>query len=99
MTVYEVGEAEGHVYISMEYIEGPTLSDWCSDAPRSWRQILEMYLQAGEALAAAHAAGIVHRDFKPDNVLVGKDGRPRVIDFGLARLGGRVQRALSCLRR
>ncbi|HNN94558.1 MAG TPA: serine/threonine-protein kinase [Pseudomonadota bacterium] len=88
VTVYEVGEAEGHVYISMEYIEGPTLSDWCSDAPRSWRQILEMYLQAGEALAAAHAAGIVHRDFKPDNVLVGKDGRPRVIDFGLARLGG-----------
>jgi len=56
VTVYEVGEAEGHVYISMEYIEGPTLSDWCSDAPRSWRQILEMYLQAGEALAAAHAA-------------------------------------------
>lgn len=88
VTVYEVGEAEGHVYISMEYIEGTTLSDWCSDVPRSWRDVLDMYLQAGDGLAAAHQAGIVHRDFKPDNVLVGKDGRPRVVDFGLARLGG-----------
>jgi serine/threonine-protein kinase len=88
VTVYEVGEAEGHIYISMEYIEGSTLSDWCAEVPRSWRQILDMYLQAGDGLAAAHQVGIVHRDFKPDNVLVGKDGKPRVVDFGLARLGG-----------
>lgn len=88
VTVYEVGEADGHIYISMEYIEGTTLSDWCSESARSWRQVLDMYLQAGDGLAAAHQAGIVHRDFKPDNVLVGKDGRPRVVDFGLARLGG-----------
>lgn len=88
VTVYEVGEADGHIYISMEYIEGTTLSDWCAEAPRSWRQVLDMYLQAGDGLAAAHQVGIVHRDFKPDNVLVGKDGRPRVVDFGLARLGG-----------
>lgn len=85
--VYEVGEAEGQVYISMEYIDGATLADWMAEAPRSWRDILSMYVQAGAGLAAAHQAGIVHRDFKPDNVLVGRDGRPRVVDFGLARLG------------
>lgn len=86
--VYEVGEAEGQVYISMEYIDGATLADWLAEAPRSWQDILSMYTQAGAGLAAAHQAGIVHRDFKPDNVLVGRDGRPRVVDFGLARLGG-----------
>lgn len=86
--VYEVGEAEGQVYISMEYIDGATLADWLAEAPRSWQDILSMYVQAGAGLAAAHQAGIVHRDFKPDNVLVGRDGRPRVVDFGLARLGG-----------
>jgi serine/threonine protein kinase len=86
--VYEVGEAEGQVYISMEYIDGATLADWLAEAPRSWQDILSMYVQAGAGLAAAHQAGIVHRDFKPDNVLVGRDGRPRVVDFGLARIGG-----------
>jgi len=86
VAVYEVGEADSSIYISMEYIEGKTLSDWCGDAPRTWRQILDMYLQAGAGLHAAHQAGIVHRDFKPSNVLVGRDGRPRVVDFGLARL-------------
>jgi len=87
VTVYEVGEADNNIYISMEYIEGKTLADWCGDTPRTWRQILDMYLQAGAGLHAAHQAGIVHRDFKPSNVLVGRDGRPRVVDFGLARLG------------
>jgi serine/threonine protein kinase len=87
VTVYEVGEADNNIYISMEYIEGKTLSDWCGDAPRTWRQILDMYLQAGAGLYAAHQAGIVHRDVKPSNVLVGRDGRPHVVDFGLARLG------------
>ncbi len=85
--VFEVGEAHQQVYISMEFIDGETLADWCSSAPRSWQDILSMYLQAGEGLHAAHQAGIVHRDFKPNNVLVGRDGRPRVVDFGLARLG------------
>src|SRR5262249_37944590 len=61
-----------------------TLSHWL-EKKRSWREIVNMFVQTGRGLAAAHAAGILHRDFKPDNVRVGKDGRPRVLDFGLAR--------------
>ena len=83
--VYEVGKADDRVFIAMEYIRGQTLRQWTADAERSWSEILAEYVEAGRGLAAAHAAGIVHRDFKPENVLVGDDGRPRVLDFGLAR--------------
>ena len=62
-----------------------TLTEWLAEHQRPWREIVNMFVQTGRGLAAAHAAGILHRDFKPDNVLVGKDGRPRVLDFGLAR--------------
>lgn len=64
VTVYEVGEADSNIYISMEFIDGKTLSDWCGDARRTWREILDMYLQAGAGLHAAHQAGIVHREPK-----------------------------------
>ncbi|MBC8067257.1 MAG: serine/threonine protein kinase, partial [Deltaproteobacteria bacterium] len=84
--VYEIGEHAGRVFIAMELVQGRTLRAWIRERPRSWREILAMYLQAGRGLVAAHAAGIVHRDFKPDNVLVGDDERARVLDFGLARL-------------
>jgi len=83
--VYEVGTFEDQVFVAMELVEGKTLGQWLADAPRSWREIVAVYVQAGRGLAAAHAAGIVHRDFKPENVIVGDDGRARVLDFGLAR--------------
>ena len=80
--VYDVGVLEDHVYIVLELVRGVTLREWVKDRPV--RQIVEVYLQAGAALAAAHAAGLVHRDFKPDNAIAGVDGRVRVVDFGLA---------------
>ena len=86
--VYEVGQEGGQVFMAMELVRGDTLRRWCQSATRSKHEIVEMFLKVGEGLAAAHAEGIVHRDFKPDNVLVGTEGRPRVVDFGLARASG-----------
>ncbi len=90
--VYEVGEVHDLVFLAMEYVAGKDLRTWLAVKPRSWREVIAVFLQAGQGLAAAHAAGIIHRDFKPDNVLVGDDGRVRVLDFGLARpqYGGEV---------
>jgi eukaryotic-like serine/threonine-protein kinase len=85
LTVHAVGAIERRVYVAMEYVPGQTFRTWCEEKKRGWREILAMLLAAGEGLAAAHDAGFVHRDFKPENVLVGKDGRPRVGDFGLVR--------------
>ncbi len=84
ITVYDVGTVGDEVFIAMELVDGTTLGEWMR-TPRSWRDVLAVMRKAGEGLAAAHAAGIVHRDFKPDNVLVSRDGRVRVTDFGLAR--------------
>jgi serine/threonine protein kinase len=75
--LYEVGEYEGGVFLVMEYIEGPSLSAWLHEQRRPWRQILEAFIGAGTGLAAAHRAGIVHRDFKPANVIIGRDGAAR----------------------
>lgn len=82
--VYEVGTVAERLYIAMERVEGQTLRDW-QGTPRSWRECLEVYLQAGAGLTAAHAQGLVHRDFKPANCIIDADGRVRVLDFGLAR--------------
>ncbi|WP_181198386.1 serine/threonine-protein kinase [Enhygromyxa salina] len=84
VAVFDVGEHEGQLFVAMEYVEGQSLRRWL-ETPRSLAATLDVYLAAGEGLAAAHRAGLVHRDFKPDNVLVGADGRPRILDFGLAR--------------
>ncbi len=85
--VYEVGEIEEQLFVAMEFLSGPTLRAWLDAQPRPWREVLQVFAQAGEGLAAAHAQGIVHRDFKPHNAMLGADGRVRVLDFGLARLG------------
>jgi serine/threonine-protein kinase len=85
VAVHDVDTHDGQPFIAMELVEGTTLRGWASDAPRAWREILRACVEAGRGLAAAHAAGVVHRDFKPENVLVGTDGRVRVTDFGLAR--------------
>jgi serine/threonine protein kinase len=87
VTVYEVGMVDGHVYLAMELVEGRSLNEWQkSPDARDWRHVIQIYLAAGRGLSAAHAAGLVHRDFKPANVLLGSDGRVVVTDFGLARL-------------
>src|SRR5689334_22389744 len=85
VTVFEVGELAGRPFVVMEYVTGTTLRAWLAAEPRSVREILGAVIAAGEGLAAAHDAGLVHRDFKPENVLIGVDGRARVGDFGLAR--------------
>ncbi|MEM9458934.1 MAG: tetratricopeptide repeat protein [Myxococcota bacterium] len=84
VTVHDVGTADGRVFLAMEYIEGQTLTRWLAEQP-GWPRVLDVFVAAGRGLVAAHAKGLVHRDFKPDNVMLGTDGRVRVMDFGLAR--------------
>ena len=86
VAVLEVGELGDDVYLALELVEGATLKAWLRARPRSWREILAVFLAAGRGLAAAHAAGLVHRDVKPDNLLIGDDGRVRVADFGVASM-------------
>jgi eukaryotic-like serine/threonine-protein kinase len=85
VAVYDAGSFGRQVFVAMELVEGSILRRWLEEEKPSWREALQRFLLAGRGLAAAHAAGLVHRDFKPDNVLLGKDGRVRVVDFGLAR--------------
>jgi tetratricopeptide (TPR) repeat protein/predicted Ser/Thr protein kinase len=83
VAVHEVGTEGGQVYVAMDFIRGTTLAAWQREPGRSWSEVLEAYVQAGRGLAAAHAANLIHRDFKPTNAIIGTDGRVRVLDFGL----------------
>jgi predicted Ser/Thr protein kinase len=84
--VYEVGEHRGRLFVAMELVDGVTLATWLRVQRRTWREIVALFQQIAAGLAVVHRAGLVHRDFKPDNVLVDRDGRAKVVDFGLARL-------------
>jgi tetratricopeptide (TPR) repeat protein/predicted Ser/Thr protein kinase len=89
VAVHDVGTVDGQIFVAMEFIDGVTLRAWLDAEPHSWTAALAVLRDAGRGLAAAHAQGLVHRDFKPDNVMIGKGGRVVVMDFGLVRAEGR----------
>jgi len=91
INVFDVGTIGERVFIAMEFVDGGTLTSWLHAQERSQQDILSVFADAGRGLQAAHAAGLVHRDFKPDNVLVSKDRQVRVMDFGLARSVGQAE--------
>lgn len=89
--LYESGDCPTGLFLVLEYLPGSSLRAWVGAAPRSWREVLDAFVAAGRGLAAVHAQGMVHRDFKADNVIVGPDGRIRLVDFGLACSGHGVR--------
>ena len=93
VAVHEVGAHDNGLFLVMEYIDGGTARQWLAAEERSWRDIVNLFIEAGAGLAAAHEAGVVHRDFKPDNVLVGSGGRVCVADFGIAQLAAEREEA------
>ncbi|HUS28149.1 MAG TPA: protein kinase [Kofleriaceae bacterium] len=98
LTVFDVGTHETDVFIAMELVDGGSLSSWLRRAPRTTDEIIDRMIEAGRGLGAAHAGGVVHRDVKPDNILVGLDGRARVTDFGLARIDQELAPDIDAMR-
>jgi eukaryotic-like serine/threonine-protein kinase len=86
LTVYDTGESDGQQYIVSELVDGGTLRDWFRASPRSWQDVVELVIGVADGLATAHEAGILHRDVKPENVLITKSGYAKLADFGLAKL-------------
>jgi len=93
--IYDVGELDDHLFLAMEYVPGGTLSAWLAKAPRSWREIVRVFEGAARGLAAVHACGLVHRDFKPDNVLLDDRGVAKVTDFGLVAIAAEQSGGLA----
>ncbi|HEX2659940.1 MAG TPA: protein kinase, partial [Polyangia bacterium] len=93
VAVYDVGTVGNHIFLAMEFVDGNTLSYWQQAQARTWREIVAHYAAAGRGLAAAHQRGLVHRDFKPENAMLGRDGQVRVMDFGLARIADKPETA------
>ena len=102
VTVYDAGEFDGRQYLVTEYVDGGTLNDWAKEHKPTWKQIVELLTGVADGLAAAHQAGMVHRDVKPANILVARNGYAKLADFGLARLseaaGVDVTRTLTAVR-
>ncbi len=90
LTVHDVGEFDGSQYLVSEFVDGGTLKEWAAQEPRSWRQVVDLLIGVADALATAHQAGILHRDVKPQNVLVAKNGYAKLADFGLAKMSDAV---------
>jgi serine/threonine protein kinase len=84
VAVQDVGRYEGRIFIAMELVEGTNLTHWLAQGGKAWRAVLDVFVEAGTGLAAAHASGLLHRDFLPSNVLIANDGRVRVSNFGIA---------------
>ena len=95
LAVHDVGTIDGRMFLTAELVTGQDVATWLRAEPRSWREIAGVFAQAARGLAVAHAAGVVHRDFKPSNMLLGTDGRVRVADFGLASSRERLEPALT----
>ncbi len=85
VAIYDVGESDGATFFAMEYVDGWTLEQWARDNPPGWRDAVEVVMQVARGLSTAHGIGLVHGDVKPTNILVGRDGRTRIGDFGIAR--------------
>src|SRR5215510_7138101 len=90
VTIYEIGDADDTHFIAAEYVDGGTLKGWASAKKRTWRESIGLLVGVADGLAAAHLAGILHRDIKPDNILVAKNGIAKLADFGLAKLVEKV---------
>ena len=86
LTVYDAGEWDGRQYLVSELVDGGTLRDWIKASPRSWQDVVELVIGLADGLATAHEAGILHRDVKPENILITKTGYAKLADFGLAKL-------------
>ena len=82
--IYEVGEHDGEVFLAMELVPGTSMRDWLEEGARAPERIVSLFIEAARGLSAAHEKGVVHRDVKPDNIIVGEDGHAHVVDFGLA---------------
>jgi eukaryotic-like serine/threonine-protein kinase len=93
LTVFEAGDFDGRQYLVTEFADGGTLRDWVRVKTPSWKDIVEMLIGVGDGLACAHDAGILHRDIKPDNILVTRNGYAKLADFGLAKLDERIDDA------
>ncbi len=90
VTIHDLGIVDDQLFMAMEFVDGETLERWVARGPHPWQEVLAIMRQAAAGLVAAHGLGLVHRDFKPANVMIGREGRVRVLDFGLARPEGSV---------